>query len=289
MSAVQRLIDEMQRRNYAAKTTKEYVASIRRLGMHFGCCPSELSLEQVRAYQLHLIRQKHVSWAYYNHIMSAIRLLYLKVLQRDWPIEQLPYAKRGRRLPVILSQQEVFQLWRPLRQRKRRVLLMTAYAAALRVSELVHLRVEDLDGERMLIRVPRKGCRRERFIPYSPTLKQRLGPYLADHRSEWLFSGSSSERPLTAWAARNICYHAAQISQFDKPVTIYTLRHSAAAHLLEKGVNPRTLQKMLGHDRLSTTMRYIQLTYQQRPSLVHPLDLLPKEADDDDTSPPADA
>ena len=289
MNAVQRLIDEMKCRNYAAKTTTEYAASIRRLGTHFGCCPSQLSLEQIRAYQLHLIQEKHISWSHYNNEMAAIRLLYLKVLQYDWPMEQLPYAKRGRELPVVLSRHEVFQLWRPLRQLKRRLLLMTAYSAALRVSELVHLRVEDLDGERMLIRIPQQGCRPERFVPYSPTLRQRLGPYLADHRSPWLFSGSSSERPLRTSAAGAICRHAAEISQFEKPVTLYTLRHSAAVHCVEMGVNPRTLQKVLGHDRLSSTMRYIQVTYQPQTTLVHPLDLLSQEARDDDTSPQADA
>lgn len=289
MSAVQQLIDEMNRRHYAAKTIEEYAASIRRLGTHFASCPSTLSLEEIRAYQLHLIQEKHVSWSYYNNTMAAIRFFYLQLLLRDWPIEQLPYGKRGRQLPVVLSRQEVFQLWRPLRQLKRRMLLMTAYSAALRISELVQLRVEDLDGERMLIRIPQKGCRLERFVPYSPTLKQRLGPYLADHRSPWLFSSSSSERPLPTWAASNICRHAAQISQFEKPVTLYTLRHSAAVHYVEMGVNPRTLQKVLGHDRLSSTMRYIQITYQPQTKLVHPLDLLSKEAPDDDTSPQADA
>lgn len=90
MNAVQRLIDEMKRRNYAAKTTTEYAASIRRLETHFSCCPSQLSLEQIRAYQLHLIQEKHISWSHYNNEMAAIRLLYLKVLQYDWPMEQLP-------------------------------------------------------------------------------------------------------------------------------------------------------------------------------------------------------
>ena len=289
MSAVQRLIDEMQRRNYAAKTIEEYAASIRRLGVFFGCCPSKLSLEQIREYQLHLIRRKHVSWGYYNHIVSAIRFLYIKALRRDWSIERIPYAKRGRQLPVILSRQEVFQLWRPLHQLKRKLLLMTAYAAALRVSELVQLRVEDLDSERMLILIRKEGRREERLVPYSPTLKQRLGPYLADHRSPWLFCGSSSRRPLSAWAARNICQQAACLAQLDKPITIYTLRHSAAAHLMEMGVNPRTLQKVLGHVRLGSTMGYRHVCYQHQPTLVHPLDLLPEQSHDDDNPPPADA
>ena len=289
MSAVQRLIDEMRRRNYAAKTTKEYSASIRRLGVHFGCCPSKLSLEQVREYQLHLIQQKHVAWSYYNSTVSAIRFLYLKVLCRDWSINQIPYARRGRQLPAILSRQEVFQLWRPLYQPKRRLLLMTAYGAALRVSELVHLRVEDLDTERMVIRVRNNGSRPERLVPYSPTLKQRLEPYLTDHHSEWLFCGDSSRRPLSAWGARDICHQAAHLARFDKPVTLYTLRHSAAAHWMEMGVDLRTIQKVLGHVRLGSTMRYCHVSYEHQPPPVHPLDFLPKEARNDDTSPQADA
>ena len=289
MSAVQRLIDEMKRRNYAAKTTQEYAASIRRLAVYFGRCPSTLSLEQIREYQLHLIRRKQVSWSYYNNIVAAIRFLYLKVLCREWSIEQLPYARRGRELPVILSRQEVFQLWRPLHRQKRQLLLMTAYAAALRVSELVQLRVEDFDPERMLIRVRQQGRQPERLVPYSPTLKQRLGAYLADHHSPWLFCGSTSRRPLSVWAARNICTQAARLAQLDKPVTLYTLRHSAAAHWMEMGVDLRTLQQVLGHVRLGSTLRYRHVSYEPRQRTVHLLDLLPKQACDDDTSPQADA
>jgi site-specific recombinase XerD len=152
-------------------------------------------------------------------------------------------------LPVVLSRREVFELWRPLTQPKRRLLLMTAYSGALRLSELVHLRVADLDGQRMQIRVAPDGDRRERFVPYSPTLKRWMADYLADHRSDWLFPGDSSKHPLTTWAARNICTHAARLAKFpDRPIGI--LRHSAATHLLELGVDLRTLQ-VLGHERLS--------------------------------------
>ena len=289
MSAVQRLIDEMKRRNYAAKTTKEYAGCVRRLGAHFGCCPSTLTPEQIREYQLHLIQQKHVSWSYYNSTVSAFRFLYLQALRRDWSIEHLPYGRRGRQLPVILSRQEVFQLWRPLYRPKRRLLLMTAYSAALRVSELVQLRVEDLDPVRMLIHIRPDKRRRERWVPYSPTLKQRLELYLAEHDSPWLFCGASTERPLSAWAARDICVQAARLSRLDKPITLYTLRHSAVTHLLEMGVDPRTMQQILGHGRLSSTLRYTLLSYQDRQRQVDPLDLLPREPRDDDTTPPTDA
>lgn len=275
MSAVQRMIDEMKRRGYATKTINEYSGSLRRLATYFGCCPSKLSLEQIREYQLHLARREDISWSYYNATVTALRFMYLKTLGRDWSIERLPYAKREYRLPVVLSRAEVFQLWRPLRKPRRRLLLMTAYSAALRSSELVHLRVKDLDGQQMQIRVAAYGDRGERFIPYSPTLKRLMGPYLAEHDSPWLFPGDSKERPLTDGAVRSICVHAARLAKLPKSVTITTLRHSAATHLVELGVNLRTLQKVLGHGRLSTTMRYTLLTHNRQPPPVQPLDLLP--------------
>jgi site-specific recombinase XerD len=152
---------------------------------------------------------------------------------------------------------------------------MTAYSAALRTSELIHLRVEDLDAKQMQIRVQQDGGQGERFVPYSPTLKRLLGPYLVAHDSPWLFPGESSGRPLTSWAARAICVHAARLARLSKAVTITMLRHSAATHLLELGVDLRTIQKILGHGRLGTTMRYALLTHDKRQPPVQPLDLLP--------------
>jgi integrase/recombinase XerD len=220
-----------------------------------------------------------------------MRVMYLKTLGRDWSIEGLPYGRREHRLPVVLSRQEVFQLWRPLRQMKRRLLLMTAYSAALRTSELVHLRVEDLDAKQMQIRVKQGGGKGERFVPYSSTLKRLMGPYLADHGSVWLFPGESHERPLSTWAARDICVHAARLARLPKAVTITILRHSAATHLLELGVDLRTIQKVLGHGRLATTMRYALLTHDRRRPPVQPLDLLPQpeSVPRHDTPPPTDA
>ena len=277
MSAIQRMIDEMQRREFADKTIREYSGSLRRLATYFGCCPSKLTLEEVREYQSHLARRKDISTSYYNSTVTALRFMYLQTLGRDWSIERLPHGRRERRLPVVLSRQEVFQLWRPLRQPKRRLLLMTAYSAALRSSELVRLRVEDLDKQRMQICVRPSGRKQDqnpRYVPYSPTLAKFMAPYLAEHASSWLFPGSSQDRPLTHWAARNIFTHAARLARFSKSVTFSILRHSAATHLLELGVDLRTIQKFLGHRRLSTTMRYQLLSYAKQP-LVHPLDLLP--------------
>jgi integrase/recombinase XerD len=275
MSAIQRMIDEMTGRGYAAKTIKEYIASIRLLSTHFGCCPSKLSLEQVREYQLHLAKRDDISTSYYNSTVTALRFLYLQALKRDWKIERLPYGRRDHPLPVVLSRDEVFRLWGSLRQLKRRVLLMTAYSAALRTSELVHLRVEDLDPKQKLICVRDSGAGAPRLVPYSPTLIQVMEEYLAEHDSPWLFHGTSKQKPLSTWAARSICVQAGYIAGLSKSVTITMLRHSAATHLLELGVDVRTVQKVLGHDRLASTMRYLLLTYEQQPH-VHPLDLLPE-------------
>lgn len=130
MSAIQQMIDEMQRRGYARKTISEYSGSVRRLASYFGCCPSTLTLEQVREYQLHLAQRKDISTSYYNATVTALRFLYLQTLGCDWSIERLPYARREHALPVVLSREQVFQLWRPIREPKRRLLIMTAYSAA---------------------------------------------------------------------------------------------------------------------------------------------------------------
>jgi len=288
MSAIERMIDEMQRRDYASKTIQEYSGSLRRLATYFGCCPSKLTLEQLREYQVYLAQRKDISTSYYNSTVTAMRFMYLQTLGRDWSIERLPYGRREHRLPVVLSRQEVFELWRRLHRPKRRLLLMTAYSAALRTSELVRLRVEDLDAKEMQIRVRQEGGEGQRWVPYSPTLKQLMGPYLAEHNSPWLFPGASNGRPLTTWAARNICVHAALLARLSKKVTITILRHSAATHLLELGVDPRTVQKILGHGRLSTTMRYLLLSYDREQCPIHPLDLLPQPGAKHDTPPPAD-
>lgn len=300
MSAIQRMIDEMQKRVYARKTIQEYSGTLRRLASHFGCCPSKLTLEQVREYQLHLAKRNDISTSYYNASVTALRFMFLQILKRDWSIERLPYARREHPLPVVLSRQEVFQLWRPLREPKRRLLIRTAYSAALRSFELTHLRVEDLDTKQMLIRVQSSGRRHDKqnphFVPYSPSLAKEMANYLADHDSPWLFPGKSKQRPMTHWTARNICVHAARLARISKTVTISILRHSAAVHWLELGVDLRTLQQVLGHGRLSTTMRYTQLCFTQPHMLgsdkqlhakrlhVHPLDLLPSQGSRSSTS-----
>ena len=237
MSAIQQMIDEMQRRGYARKAIEEYSGSVRRLASYFDGCPGELTLEQVREYQVHLAKRKEISTSYYNATVTALRFLYLQTLGRDWWIERLPYARREHPLPLVLSRQEVFQLWRRLREPKRRLLLMTAYSAGLRSFERVHLRLDDLDRQQMQIRVQSSGRRHDemnpRFVPYSATLAKQLAPYLAKPDSPWLFPGSSKDRPLTHSAARNICVHAALLARIDKTVTISVLRHSAAVHWLE--------------------------------------------------------
>ena len=289
MSAIQRMMDEMQRRGFAQDDPRVQRQSPPS-GRAFRLLPFPVDAgadprvpSSSRPAERHLLELLQLD-------RHRVRFMYLQTLQRDWPIERLPYAKREQLLPVVLSRREVFELWRPLTQPKRRLLLMTAYSGALRLSELVHLRVADLDGQRMQIRVAPDGDRRERFVPYSPTLQRGMADYLADHRSDWLFPGDSAKHPLTTWAARNICTHAARLAKLSKTVTIGILRHSAATHLLELGVDLRTLQGFLGHERLSTTMRYTLLTPDRQPHPVQPLDLLPPpEPSRNDTTPSADA
>lgn len=269
-----RMIGELTRRNFSPKTIREYVAHIARLTRHFGSSPANLDLEQIRSYQLYLSQHKRVSWDYYNQAVSALRFFYGKTVGNDWSMDQIPFAKKERRLPVVLSRQEVFRLWQPLQRPKRRLLLMTAYSAALRVSELVNLQVQDLHHQRSLIRIPQAKGRQDRYVPFSDTLSEQLSSYLQAHQSPWVFPGRNDDQPLSQRAAQHICAHAAKLAKLTKRVTIHTLRHSAATHMMEAGMDLRTIQKILGHRRLNSTALYTRVSFEHLRSTIDPLDLL---------------
>ena len=234
MSAIQRMIDEMRRRGYAAKTIAEYSGSVRRLASYFGCCPSELSLEQLREYQVHLARRKDISVSYYNATVTALRFMYLQTLDRDWSIERLPYGRREHRLPVVLSRQEVFQLWRAAPSAEASAAVddgLLGRSADFRAGSSARGRFgRPADADPRPTRRAQTGWHEPRLVPYSPTLKRLMGPYLAKHDSPGCFRANSQARPLTTWAARNICVHAARLGRLGKSVTITMLRHSAAVH-----------------------------------------------------------
>lgn len=269
-----RMIEDLRIRNYSAKTIRHYVRQVAAFARHFGKSPDVLGPEHVRGFQVYLIEKK-LSWSAFNTAVCALRFFYRVTLKKDWPVEQLPYAKRPKVLPTVLSKEEVVRLFAATPHPTHRVILMTAYAAGLRASEVLGLRVEDIDSNRMLICVRQGKGQKDRYVSLSATLLDALRAYAKGRGLKtWLFPGRRPEKPLNVATAEKACLKVAKAAGLRKHVTMHTLRHTFATHLLEAGVDLRTIQRLLGHKSLSTTMIYTHVTDAKLYSTPSPLDLL---------------
>jgi integrase/recombinase XerD len=179
----QRMTEELRLRNYAPKTQQVYLDHVGRFARHFGCSPEQLGPEEIRTYQLHLV-QKGVSWSQFNQAVCALRFLYRHTLHRPWSVEHIPFPRQPQRLPVVLSVEEVARLLAAVADPKHRVVLMTIYSAGLRVSEVVHLQVSDIDSARMLIRIRQGKGRKDRLVMLSPVPPHTLRHSFATHLLE---------------------------------------------------------------------------------------------------------
>lgn len=270
----QRFIDDLRLRNYSAKTVKAYVAGVLRFARHFNRSPAELTAEDIRIFQIHLLKQQ-AAWSLYNQTVCALRFLYRVTLGKPLVAELIPYGKIPKILPSVLSPEEVLSLFAAAKPGRERLLLQTAYACGLRSHEVLHLQVADIDSRRMVIQVRQGKGRKDRLVPLSPRLLQELRLYWRRHRPPtWFFPGNTSDRPLTDGALCRICQIIVARSGLSKPITMHTLRHSFATHMLEAGVDLFTLQNLLGHSNLRTTSRYLHLStrlLQQVPGLLEGL------------------
>ena len=270
-----RMIEDMHLRNFAPGTVSVYVNCIARFARHFGKSPDLLGPDDVRAYLLHLIEQRRSSWSYYNQNLQALRFLYNVTLGRDCVLKHIACPKRPKRLPVVLSGEEVVRFFTAIDGLKHRALLMTAYAAGLRVSEVTALRVEDIDSRRMVIRVRQGKGSKDRYVMLSPKLLELLRAYWKAARPRvWLFPGNDPERPITTSAVRKACQRAREAAGLGKHVTVHTLRHSFATHLLEAGTDLRTIQVLLGHHSPRTTAVYTHVSPAAVRATTSPLDRL---------------
>jgi integrase/recombinase XerD len=272
-----RMIEDMQVRNLSPVTQRCYVHAVGKFARHFNRSPDRLGLEEVRAYQIHL-NTTGISWAGFNVAVCALRFLYGVTLGRTAMVERIPYARKRRQLPVILSAEEIVRFFAAVPNLKHRTALMTAYAAGLRVSEVVRLKLADIDSSRMLIRVDQGKGGRDRYIMLSPQLLIVLRTYWRKTRpAHWLFPGQDDSRPLDPSVLQTTCRIARATAKLDKPVTVHTLRHSFATHLLEAGTDIRIIQVLLGHRDLSTTARYTQVAATTIGNTASPFDRLKLE------------
>lgn len=271
----QRMIEDLKIRNRSPRTINTYTACVAHFARHFGKSPELLGPEEIRQYQVYLVHERKVSWSYFNQVVSALRFLYRVTLAREWTISHIPYPRQPRKLPVILSPAEVQRFLATIKQLKYRTILMTAYAAGLRLSEVTHLQVADIDSQRMLIRVRQGKGQKDRYVMLAPTLLPLLRRYWRQERPKlWLFPGRRLETPIECSTVQRACRQAGRDAGLTKPVTVRVLRHCFATHLLEAGANIRVIQTLLGHRSLSTTQRYTYVSEKTVHATVSPLELL---------------
>ena len=263
-------------RGRSEHTRRAYLRAVTDLARYHRRAPDQLTDHEVQQYLRYLIEERHLAWASCRQTVGALRFFYEVTLGRPRHDFSLPMPKAARRLPQILSRQEVARVLDGTQNLKHRLLLMTTYAAGLRVSEVVRMRVSDIDSQRMLIRVEQGKGKKDRYTLLSPRLLVELRRYYRVYRpTEWLFTDRRRPTPMDPCSASRIYQAAKQRAGIPKAGGIHTLRHSFATHLLESGIDVVSIQRLLGHARVETTARYLHVTPQHVGVRASPLDQLP--------------
>lgn len=271
----QRMLEELQLRNYCAGTIRLYLHHVAAFAKHFHRSPDQLGAEEIRRYQLFLIHEKKLAWSSYNQIVCALRFFYAKTLKRTFLLQDIPFPRSEQRLSLILSPKEVAQILTAPLHLKSRAILMTIYAAGLRRSEVAGLRVPDIDSARMTITVHQGKGRKDRVVMLSPVLLDTLRQYWRQHKpKEWLFPGRTPGQPISTNDIFMVFHNAVRRAGITKKVSPHSLRHSFATHLLESGTDLRTIQILMGHRSLKTTARYLHVSQQLVRATSSPLDSL---------------
>jgi integrase/recombinase XerD len=274
------MLEELERRNYSQSTVSAYIRTIRDLARYFKRSPDQLTPAQLREYQAYLFRERKLAPNTVNQRTAALRFFYITTLRKPWSIAETPYPRRAFRLPTILSPEQVSKLIDGADLAFHRILLMTLYATGLRRAELAHLKVSDIDRERMVIHVQGGKGRKDRDVMLSPRLLEELQRYLDGLRRKpdvWLFPGNrrhTGKEPITNKVVWQACRRAALRAGLGNKVHPHTLRHCFATHLLESGADLRTIQLLLGHRDLEETTLYLHLSNARLSATASPLDKL---------------
>jgi integrase/recombinase XerD len=273
------MLEELQRRNYSDITTRKYLQVVTAFARHFGKSPDELGPNELRSYQAYLLKERKVTPGTAVNCVAALRFFFIKTLKRPQFREFLPYPKDRRRLPTVLSREEVSRLINAAGTLFRRTLLMTLYGTGMRRSELARLKVSDIDSQRMIIRGMAGKGGKDRDLPLSPALLESLREYWRWRKPRtYLFPSRDPrrgpEQPISDKSVWIACSEAARHAGISKRVTPHTLRHSWATHRLEGGTDLRTIQVVLGHGDLETTAQYLHLSQRHLQAVTNPLDSL---------------
>ncbi|HEV8018119.1 MAG TPA: tyrosine-type recombinase/integrase [Steroidobacteraceae bacterium] len=269
-----RMIEDMTVRKFAGRTQEGYIRAVKGFSTFLGASPATASAEDLRRYRLHLV-ESGVGAPTLNHSLTALRFLFLVTLRKPAIVLDMPFVREPRRLPVVLSPQEVARLLDAAPGLKYKAALSIAYGAGLRASEVISLKIADIDSARMVIRVEQGKGRKDRYVMLSEHLLELLRAWWKAGRPQgWLFPGQNPVNPLTPRQLNRACHAAAQMAEIDKPVSLHTLRHSFATHLLEQKTDIRVIQVLLGHKKLDTTALYTRVALKALGQVTSPLEHL---------------
>ena len=273
---IRRMAEDMQIRNFADATIDAYTYQADKFCQYFGKTADQLGPEEIREYQLYLVNEKKVGWSSFNQAVCGLRFLYEVTFRKNWAVRHIPFGKRPKKLPVVLSDEEASRLLTCVENRKHRAVLTTCYGAGLRLSEATHLQIKHIDGTRGQLHIVEGKGRKERLVPASPRLLQELREYWKLGRPQkFLFPGKTPDRPLSSTTIQKAMKLAVAKAGIRKPATPHTLRHSWATGMLEAGVDLLTISKILGHASFVTTMIYLHVRRQHFDRTPSPIDWLP--------------
>jgi integrase/recombinase XerD len=277
----QRMTEDMRLRHMSERTIETYLEQVTHFAAHFKRPPDQLGADEVREYLLHLIEHKHAAASSVNVARSALKFFYRVTLGREEVVARpsVGVSRREGRLPTVLSKEEVSRLLEAVRDPRYRLAMMVAYAAGLRLSEILNLRVEDIDSHRMVIRVRQGKGGKDRYTLLSPALLEALREYWRMYRPETYLFPSRHLRgtaPVGASSLQRACTQAARDAGLRTGIGLHTLRHCFATHLLEAGTSVRVIQRLLGHRSLVTTALYTHVSAEALRETTSPLDRLPE-------------
>ena len=276
MGALRKQMDgDLVVRGMSVRTREAYLGAVAGLAKHYGRRPDRITEQEVQNYLLHLIEERKLAWASCNVVAQGLKFFYRVTLKRSEAQFVIPRARAPQKLPQILSREEIAVLLHRTVNLKHRAVLMTAYGAGLRLNEICHLKIVDIDSRRMTIRVEQGKGAKDRYTLLSPRLLAELRRYWVAYRPKaWLFTARDPERPIYDQTVQRIFYAAKARAGIKKQCGIHGLRHAFATHLLEAGVDIHTIQRLMGHGHISSTLRYFHLARRHLAGTPSPLELL---------------
>ena len=273
MNALQdKMLMDMELRNLSPLTIKAYLGQVEKFTKMFNKPPEELGTPEIRQY-LHNLKKRGASWSAINISYNALKYCYTQTLHQPWNVEHIPRPKGEKKLPEILSRPEILKIFEATTNQKHLAILMTIYSGGLRVSEVAHLKIKDIDSDRMVIRINQGKGKKDRYTLLSNAALKQLRKYYQIYRPAlWLFPGKPKDRPLRSASIQLVFKQLREKTGIQKQITPQTLRHSFATHFLEDGGDVFRLKELMGHASLKTTLLYIHIQHKNLTKVISPLD-----------------